>query len=192
MTLPDEMYTMENYNRLVSSELNYNINELHEQHQTMYASLTSEQKDIYEVLMNAVNTEKGGMYFMFGHGGTGKTYLYKTLSAAIISQKEIVLNVASSEIAALLLEGGRTAHYWFAILINIVDDSMCHIPGDTELAELIRRCRLIIWDEAPMTHRHCYEAFDRTLRDICRMNPLHPSNQIFGGKVILFGNNKWN
>ena len=187
MTLPDEMYTMENYNRLVSSELNYNINELHEQHQTMYASLTSEQKDIYKVLMNVVNTEKGGMYFVYGYGGTGKTYLYKTLSAAIRSQKEIVLNIASRGIGALLLEGGRTAHYRFAIPINIVDDSMCHIPGDSELAELIRRCRLIIWDEAPMTHKHCSEAFDRTLRDICRTNPLHPSNQIFGGKVVLFG-----
>ena len=58
MTLPDEMFTIANYNRLVSSELNYNINELHEQHQTMYASLTNEQKDIYHLLMNVFNIEK--------------------------------------------------------------------------------------------------------------------------------------
>jgi ATP-dependent DNA helicase PIF1 len=25
---------------------------------------------------------------------------------------------------------------------------------------------LIVWDEAPMTHRHCFEALDRTMRDI--------------------------
>jgi hypothetical protein len=31
------------------------------------------------------------------------------------------------------------------------------------LAELIKVSTLIIWDEAPMTHRHCFEALDRTL-----------------------------
>ena len=33
---------------------------------------------------------------------------------------------------------------------------------------------LIIWDEAPMTHRHCYEAVDRTLRFIMGRRPAHP------------------
>ena len=55
-----------------------------------------------------------------------------------------MLNVASSGIAALLLEGGRTAHSRFAIPLNVLDDSMCHIPGDSDLAELIRKCKLII------------------------------------------------
>ena len=32
---------------------------------------------------------------------------------------------------------------------------------------------LIIWDEAPMTHRHCYEAVDRTLRFIMGRRPAH-------------------
>ena len=187
MILPNEMYTMSNYNRLISSELDYNVEELRRQHDTMYRSLTNEQKDIYHTLINAVNAQEGGMFFVYGYGGTGKTYLYKTLSAAIRSQKGIVLNVASSGIAALLLEGGRTAHYRFAIPINVVDDSMCHITADSELADLIREATLIIWDEAPMTHRHCYEAFDRTLRDICRPDINAPSEQVFGGKVVLFG-----
>lgn len=124
---------------------------------------------------------------MYGYGGTGKTYLYKTLSAAIRSRERIVLNVASSGIAALLREGGRTAHCRFAIPINIVDDSMCNIPVDSELTDLIRMSNLIIWDEAPKTQRHCYEAFDKTLKDICRTDENEPSSQIFGGKVVLFG-----
>ncbi|GKF98430.1 ATP-dependent DNA helicase PIF1-like protein, partial [Tanacetum coccineum] len=115
-----------------------------------------------------------------------KTYLYKTLFAALRSKGEIVLNVASSGIATLLLDGGRTAHSRFAIPINVVDDSMCHISADSDLAELIRMAKLIIWDEALMTHKHCYEAFDRTLRDICRQDPSTPSNKVFGGKVVLF------
>ena len=85
------------------------------------------------------------------------------LTAALRSQGEIVLNVASSGIAALLLEGGRTAHSKFAIPINIVEDSVCNIEGDSDLADLIRQTKLIIWDEAPMMSRYRFEAFDRTL-----------------------------
>ncbi|GJY69946.1 hypothetical protein Tco_0472928 [Tanacetum coccineum] len=166
MPYPNEMYTMASYNRLVSDELKYDKDKLRVEHRRLYTTLTSEQKGIYKTLIDAVNGEKGGMFFVYGYGGTGKTYLYKTLSAALRSKGEIVLNVASSGIAALLLEGGRTAHSRFAIPINIADDSMCHIAADSDLAELIRMSKLIIWDEAPMTHRHCYEAFDRTLRDI--------------------------
>jgi hypothetical protein len=34
------------------------------------------------------------------------------------------------------------------------------------LAELIKVSTLIIWDEAPMTHRHYFEALDRNLSEI--------------------------
>ncbi|GKB83170.1 ATP-dependent DNA helicase PIF1-like protein [Tanacetum coccineum] len=187
MPYPNEMYTMASYNRLVYDELKYDKDKLRVEHRRLYTTLTSEQKGIYKTLIDAVNGEKGGMFFVYGYGGTGKTYLYKTLSAALRSKGEIVLNVASSGIAALLLEGGRTAHSRFAIPINIADDSMCHIAADSDLAELIRMSKLIIWDEAPMTHRHCYEAFDRTLRDICRTDISTPSEKVFGGKVVLFG-----
>ncbi|GJW84820.1 ATP-dependent DNA helicase PIF1-like protein [Tanacetum coccineum] len=100
--------------------------------------------------MEVVDKDKGGMFFVYGYGGTGKTYLYKTMSVALRSQGELVLNVASSGIAALLLEGRRTAHSRFAIPINVVEDSMCHIVTDSELVDLIRKAKLIIWDEAPM------------------------------------------
>ncbi|GKF54120.1 ATP-dependent DNA helicase PIF1-like protein [Tanacetum coccineum] len=54
-------------------------------------------------------------------------------------------------IASLLLDGGRTAHSWFAIPITVVEDSMCTIAADSDLADLIRETKLIIWDEALMT-----------------------------------------
>ncbi|GKA22646.1 ATP-dependent DNA helicase PIF1-like protein [Tanacetum coccineum] len=187
MPYPNAEYTMEGYNRLIYDETSYKKDELKNQHETMYGSLTSEQKGIYSTVMDDVANNTGGMFFVYGYGGTGKTYLYKTMSAALRSQGEIVLNVASSGIAALLLEGGRTAHSRFAIPINILEDSMCHIPADSHLADLIRKAKLIIWDEAPMIQSYCYEAFDRTLRDICRSDPSEPSNRVFGGKVVLFG-----
>nr|GEX84876.1 uncharacterized protein [Tanacetum cinerariifolium] len=57
--------------------------------------------------------------------------------------------------------------------------------GGSDLADLIRKANLIIWDEAPMINRHCYKAYDRTLRDICRTDPSVASDKVFGGKVVL-------
>ncbi|XP_031127480.1 uncharacterized protein LOC116029569 [Ipomoea triloba] len=38
----------------------------------------------------------------------------------------------------------------------------------SQLAELIVQAKLIIWDEAPMIHKHCFEALDKTMRDLLR------------------------
>nr|GEY67310.1 ATP-dependent DNA helicase RRM3-like [Tanacetum cinerariifolium] len=75
--------------------------------------------------------------------------LYGSLT---FEQKDIystVMNAVDNDKGALLLEGGRIAHSRFAIPINVVEDSMCHIAADSDLAELIRKSKLIIWDEAP-------------------------------------------
>nr|GEZ16028.1 ATP-dependent DNA helicase PIF1-like [Tanacetum cinerariifolium] len=81
---------------------------------------------------------------------------------------------------------GRTAHSRFAIPINIVKDSMRSITADGDLAALLRKTSLIIWDEAPVLNKHCFEAFDRTMRNICT-DSNEPSDQVFGGKVVVLG-----
>ena len=143
MPYPNSEYTMEGYNRLIYDELDYKIPELIIQHEGLYASLTNEQKGIYKSIVDACNDNTGGMFFVYGYGGTGKTFLYKTITAALRSKGEIVLNVASSGIASLLLDGGRTAHSRFAIPINVVETSMCSISGDSPLADLIPQTKLI-------------------------------------------------
>ncbi|EOA12259.1 hypothetical protein CARUB_v10008029mg [Capsella rubella] len=143
--------------------------------------LTEEQRRVYQEIIYSVNKNKGGMFFVHGFGGTGKTFLWSILGADIRSKGNIVLNVASSGIAALLLQGGRTAHSRFCIPININEYSMCSIDAESDLAELIRESKLIIWDEAPMMNRYCFETLDRTLQDIMK------SNRIFGGKVVVLG-----
>ncbi|GJV77693.1 ATP-dependent DNA helicase PIF1 [Tanacetum coccineum] len=42
-------------------------------------------------------------------------------------------------------------------------------------------------DEAPMIHKHCFEALDRTLRDILRLSDPSNEEKLFGGKVVVFG-----
>ncbi|GKD11368.1 ATP-dependent DNA helicase PIF1-like protein [Tanacetum coccineum] len=99
------------------------------------------------------------------------------MSGALRSKAETLLNVASSGIATLFLKGGRTTHSRFAIPINVVEDSMCHIAADNDLDDLIRKAKLIEWDEASMINIHCYEACDRTLRDISRSDPSLSSDK---------------
>jgi hypothetical protein len=77
-----------------------------------------------------------------------------------------VLIVASSGVASLLLPNGRTTHSRFRIPIDIDELSICDIKRGTQLANLIISTDLIIWDEALMTNRQCFEALDRSLRDI--------------------------
>jgi hypothetical protein len=63
---------------------------------------------------------------------------------------------------------------------------MCSIKK-THLSELISQTSLIVWDEAPVNHKYCFEALDRSLRDI--LSYSNPTNQgnVFGGITIAFG-----
>ncbi|GKB39595.1 ATP-dependent DNA helicase PIF1-like protein [Tanacetum coccineum] len=89
-----------------------------------------------------------------------------TIISRLRSERKIVLAVASSGIASLLLPGGRTAHSRFVIPLELVENSTCGIKQNTHLAELLQQVELIIWDEAPMTQKYAFEALDRTLRNI--------------------------
>ncbi|GKC16605.1 ATP-dependent DNA helicase PIF1-like protein [Tanacetum coccineum] len=97
-----------------------------------------------------------------------KTFLWKTLTAGISRKGDVVLNVTSSGISSLLMTGGRTAHSRFKIPINIDKLSTCSINPQSDHAAFVRKCKLIIWDEALMMHKHCFEALDRSLRDVLR------------------------
>ncbi|KAJ8873300.1 hypothetical protein PR048_026934 [Dryococelus australis] len=72
--------------------------------------LNQQQSYVFDTLMKVVNDETGGIYFLDAPGGTGKIFLSSLILATIRSHNEIALALASSGIAAALLEGGRTAH----------------------------------------------------------------------------------
>ncbi len=114
--------------------------------------------------------KEGKLFFVYGSGGTGKTFVWTTLLSHLRGQGKIVLAVASLGIASLLLLGGRTAHSRFKIPIDLHDESTCNITQQMKVAELVRKADLIIWDEAPMMHRQAFEAVDRTLRDLMQLH----------------------
>ena len=169
--------------RVIAEEMEYDISELQSRFETGYLQTNVDQKQIVDSIMAAIDGQNGGVFFIDGPGGTGKTFIENLILASVRSTGQIALAVASSGIASILLDGGRTAHSRFKIPFDILEDSICDIKAQTALAELIRRTVLIIWDEAPTQNRHCFEAVDRTLKDVCG------SNRWFGGIVTLLSGN---
>ena len=149
-------------NRFIIDELNYDKIEMSEMHCSLFQSLTPEQVKVYENIMTAVLSEVGGFFFLYGFGGTRKTFMWKTFSTEIRSKELIVFNV--SGIASLLLPRGKTAHSTFCIPLLINEESTYNIPQGSPRAKLLIETKLIIWDEAPMINMLCFEALDRTLR----------------------------
>jgi hypothetical protein len=130
--------------------------------------------------VNAYTSNRPEVFFVDGPGGTGKTFLENLLLATVRAKGDIALAVASSGITSILLDGGRTAHSRFKIPLNITRDSFCSISAQSSLASLLRAVSLIVWDEAPMQHRYCFEAVDRTLKD------LRKDDRWFGGITVVF------
>ncbi|XP_024015907.1 uncharacterized protein LOC112089161 [Eutrema salsugineum] len=181
MPVPDDIGKYKKSNHLIWDEKSYDRAKLANDHVKLFSTITNEQKDIYNDIMDAVTRGIRGMFFVYGYGGTGKTYLWRLLGAALRSQGKIVLNVASSGIAALLLEGGRTAHSRFGIPMVVNEYRFCNVSSGSHQAELIEAADLIIWDEAPMMSKHCFETLDRTMRDILKCDKLKTNMRLLRG-----------
>jgi ATP-dependent DNA helicase PIF1 len=85
------------------------------------------QRNVFDSICCSVLNNEGKTFFVYGYGGTGKTFLWTTLLNFIRSKGKVALVVASSGIAALLLPGGRTPHSRFKITLDIKQNSMCGI-----------------------------------------------------------------
>jgi hypothetical protein len=147
--------------------------------------LNPEQQAVYDNVMAAINRLA---FFVDGLGGTSKTFFYSCLLSTVCAQGRVAVVVASSGIAALLLDGGRTTHSRFKILVQGLNSmSTCYISRDSELAALLQAAALIVWDEAVMMHMHVFEAVNKSLQDI--MDVINPAFKFlpFSGLVVVFG-----
>ncbi|XP_071905589.1 uncharacterized protein [Coffea arabica] len=147
----------------------------------MSSRLNIEQQHAYDLILQSVFSPIGQSFFVDGPGGTGKTFLYRSLLATLRSQGHIAIAVATSGVAASILPGGRTAHSRFKMPLDFSRNKTCQISKQGSIARLLFQSRLILWDEASMAKREIVEAFDGLLRDI--MDCDLP----FGGKVVVFG-----
>ncbi|CAN0898456.1 ATP-dependent DNA helicase PIF1 [Linum grandiflorum] len=184
---PTNLSTTNLANDLIAQELAYDCTRENTTYNLCRASLNEHQQKAHDAVMESLDNNSGKLFFLYGHGGTGKTYLYNCILSKVRSQRKIALVVASSGIAATLLPGGVTAHSRFKIPIEVDHSSTCMIKKGTALAQLIQETTLIVWDEAPMVHRLSFEAVDRTICDIMNKPTTGPDYKPFGGKTVLLG-----
>ncbi|XP_010229584.1 uncharacterized protein LOC100832196 [Brachypodium distachyon] len=149
---------------------------------SLASSLNPERRSAYDEILAAVDSGTGGVFFVDGPGGTGKTFMYRALLAKLRGEEKIAVATATAGIAASIMPGGRTAHSRFKIPLNIVDGASCNFTKQSGTAKLLRMASLIIWDEATMTKRQAIEALDNSMRDI-----MGRRDRPFGGKTVVFG-----
>ncbi|GJT66213.1 integrase, catalytic region, zinc finger, CCHC-type containing protein [Tanacetum coccineum] len=144
-------------NRLFMEERNYNQQELQQQIIESVPKLNETRRKIYDLIINANGRRQQELIFVYRHGGTGKTFLWKTIISTLRCEGKI-----------------------------LTEESLCKVTKNSRLGKLLADTDLIIWDEAPMNDRRCFEALDRSLRDMLTM-PDH----LFGGKSVLLGGDFW-
>ncbi|PKY39564.1 hypothetical protein RhiirA4_312692, partial [Rhizophagus irregularis] len=115
MPLPSEGINRsgDELDQLIREERSYSIIQLENELHQNVPLLNNDQRAIYDAVMQEIEHTDGMCFFVDGPGGTGKTFLYNTLLASVRSHGKIALAVASSGVAALLISGGRTAHFRF-------------------------------------------------------------------------------
>ena len=97
--------------RVIQEEM-YDVNMQQSVSDMKCQHLNSDQHVAFNTIMKAVDDENHPqrMFFPNAPGGYGKTFLIEALLSTVQGMGKIALAVASSGIAAELLEGGRTAH----------------------------------------------------------------------------------
>ena len=144
--------TMETKHQLYLKEKSYDIQKLEAFVNENEKKLTQDQRRAYDEITHAASSKTGGLFFIDAPGGTGKTFLISLLLASERKKNNIALAVASSGIAATLLEGGRTAHSTFRLPLDTSKNEgpVVNIEKGSAMAEIFKDCTLIVWDECTM------------------------------------------
>ena len=146
----------------------------------------AEQRTIFDLVTQSVFTNNKAntntYFFLDAPGGTVKTFVANTILAAVRKDGRRAIAVASSGIAAILLDGGRTAHSQFGIPLDCGEQTISSIKKNltpTILQLQLQETDLIIWDEAPMMNKYVFGCVDRLMRD------MKGNNKLFGGVTVL-------
>ncbi|XP_076392917.1 ATP-dependent DNA helicase Pif1-like [Megachile rotundata] len=146
--------------------------------------LNTGQLRAYNAILDTLSSSYTGptCFFLDGPGGTGKTFIYKALIQHFRNNGHVVVPSAWTGIAALLLPGGRTSHYFFKLPVPLTEHSNYNVSRASVAGQRLMAAKLIIMDEASMCERRALMAMDRMLKDITGNSQLP-----FGGKIILLG-----
>ena len=149
----------------------------------------AEQRSAFDAIVadiresrDATIPPRARLHYVDGPGGSGKTFLYEGVIHEVHAENEIALACAFSGIAATLLPGGVTAHKLFGAGPNVSADTPSQVGAHTAQAEILRRARVVLWDEAGMSPKALFAYADKVLQDLTG-NVGVP----FGGKIVVVG-----
>ena len=97
----------------------------------------------------------------------------------MLDNDAIAIAVAFTGIAAQPLKCVRTFNSRFKFPLKPNNKATCNISRQSELSKMIRKAKIVLWDEAAMSDKVLLQGLDRTFQNI--MNNKEP----FGGKVIV-------
>ena len=164
MPLSQQQWAHRISNPLLQAE-QYNVDEMATLVDEKRAIFNPDQDAAFDAVLEFVTNNQGHLFFIHATGGCGKTFLCNTIAAEVRRRGQVALCVASSGIAALLLDGGRTSHSHFKIPLSIHEDSVAGLKYNSYMFPVLQQTKVIIWDEVPMQHKYDIDAVDQCLRD---------------------------
>jgi hypothetical protein len=75
LPLPDVVTHISEENRLLLDEPSYNLVDMTATSNDNITRLNKNQRHVYDAIYNSVMNDEGKTFFVYGHGGTGKTFL---------------------------------------------------------------------------------------------------------------------
>eukprot|EP00918_Siedleckia_nematoides_P055805 GHVU01121782.1.p1 GENE.GHVU01121782.1~~GHVU01121782.1.p1 ORF type:complete len:996 (+),score=129.29 GHVU01121782.1:2365-5352(+) len=172
-------------NRLIAEQLNYDRLGLRQRVVATEAVLNAEQRDIVAEVQQLDHMDGSKCMCILAGAGTGKTKLLNHLLDMNRAEGRVAIAVSCTGITARQLDGGTTFHSRFRCPLDISDGVTLPIGAGTQLAQLLQRAWIIVWDEISMAHKNMMTALDKALRDICRETRLHPHPTPFAGKLVV-------
>ncbi|PIC11535.1 hypothetical protein B9Z55_029018 [Caenorhabditis nigoni] len=132
----------------------------------MRSTLVAEQEEVVKAVLDAVKSG-GGLIYVDGPGGSGKTYVYLCLINILQGMHLKVIPIAT------------VASFFHLNIKDGCKTSTIHLQSAEakQLAEL----DVVFWDEAPMSPKSSLETVDQLFRDVTKID------KPFGGKVIILG-----
>ena len=173
MPLPQQQWAHRIPNPLLQAE-QYNIDEMATLVDEQRAIFNPDQAAAFDAVLKSVTNNQGYLFFIHAAGGCGKTFLCNTIAAEVRRRDQVALCVASSRIAALLLDSRRTSHSRFKIPFSIYEDSVARLKHNSYMFPVLQQTRVIIWNEVPIQYKYDIDAIDQCLRDLLEVsNYLH-------------------
>lgn len=145
-------------------------------------TFNEKQREAFELIRHSLDNDEGSRcFFLDGPGGSGKTFLYRSLLSFVRGRGETALPFATTGIAAILLKGGRTAHSGFKLPVPLLETSVSSMRINSKEANVLKEAKLIIIDEITMLPKDGLRVIDKLLTEIMG------NNRPFGGKVFVVG-----